>query len=140
MISTGVLTVTDGSHSAGLTFDNFNGTFTFASDRQGGTLITDPPATSSSNMSPSIGGASNDTFVFKPGIGADTVNNFNPQADTIELDHFVDVHNLQQLAAAITTDAHGDATIELGHGDSIAIPGVTASYLQAHLQSLVHLH
>ena len=90
-------------------------------------------------MSASIG-AGNETFVFNPGIGADTINNFNPQADMIELDHFADVENLQQLAAAITTDAHGDATIELGHGDSIAIPGVTASYLQAHLQSLVHLH
>jgi len=29
--------------------------------------------------------------------------------------------------------------IELGHGDSIDIPGVTASYLQQHLHSLVHL-
>ena len=135
----GLLTVTDGTHAASLTFDNFNGTFSFASDGHGGTLITDPPATSTHDMSASIG-AGNETFVFKPGIGADTINNFNPQADMIELDHFADVHNLQQLAAAITTDAHGDATIELGHGDSIAIPGVTASYLQAHLQSLVHLH
>jgi hypothetical protein len=39
----------------------------------------------------------------------------------------------------ITTDAHGDAVIELAHTDSIR-PRVTANYLQAHLQSLVHLH
>jgi hypothetical protein len=30
--------------------------------------------------------------------------------------------------------------MELGHGDSITLPGMAPSYLQAHLQSLVHLH
>ena len=137
----GLLTVTDGSHSASLTFDNFDGTLSFASDGNGGTLITDPPATRSSNPSPSVsvGGPGNDNFVFQPGIGADTVANFNPQVDTIELDHFANVQNVQQLAALIGTDAHGDAVIELGHNDSITLPGVTQSYLQAHLQSLVHL-
>ena len=138
--SNGLLTVTDGTHAASFTFDNFNGTLSFASDGNGGTLITDPPAPNSSKTSVSIGGPGNDTFVFKPDIGADTIVNFNPQADTIELDHFANVHNVQQLAAAITADAHGDAMIALGHGDSIDIPGVTPSYLQAHLQSLVHLH
>ncbi len=39
-----VLTATDGSDSASLTFDNFNATLDFASDGNGGTLITDPPA------------------------------------------------------------------------------------------------
>ena len=137
----GLLTVTDGSHSASLTFDNFDGTLSFASDGNGGTLITDPPATRASNPSPSVsvGGPGNDNFVFHPGIGADTVANFNPQDDTIELDHFANVQNVQQLAALIGTDAHGDAVIELGHNDSITLPGVTQSYLQAHLQSLVHL-
>ena len=138
--SNGLLTVTDGTHAASFTFDNFNGTLSFASDGNGGTLITDPPAPNSSNTSVSIGGPGNDTFVFKPDIGADTIVNFNPQTDTIELEHFANVHNVQQLAAAITADAHGDAMIALGHGDSIDIPGVTPSYLQAHLQSLVHLH
>ena len=97
--SNGLLTVTDGTHAASFTFDNFDGTLSFASDGNGGTLITDPPAPNSSNTSVSIGGPGNDTFVFKPGIGADTIVNFNPQADTIELDHFANVHNVQQLAA-----------------------------------------
>jgi hypothetical protein len=138
--STGLLTVTDGSHTVSMTFDNFDGTFSFASDGKLGTLITDPPATSSCNRSVSVGGPGNDSFVFHPGSGADTIFNFNPQADTFELDHFANVQNIQQLAALITTDVHGDAVIELGHSDSITIPGVTASYLEAHLQSLVHLH
>jgi hypothetical protein len=216
-----VLTATDGSNVATLTFDDFNGTLSFASDGDGGTLITDPPPTaggaisftaggsndtysesvtqrgsgyvgtfslepvSASNgsasldwqfdlghdqinfapgqtvtqsydvnltdpqnpaenvnqtVSVSIGGPGNDNFVFQPGVGADTIINFNPTADTIELDHFANLQNTQQLAALIATDAHGDAVIELGHGDSITLPGMAASYLQAHLQSLVHLH
>ncbi len=95
--------------------------------------------TQSVGGSVTYGGPGNDNFVFHPGIGADTIANFNPQADTIELDHFANVQNVQQLAALIGTDAHGDAVIELGHNDSITLPGVTQSYLQAHLQSLVHL-
>jgi len=91
------------------------------------------------NVSISIGGPGNDTFVFQPGVGADTIVNFNAQNDTIDLHNFSDIHSVQQLEAAITTDTHGDAVIALGHGDSVTIPGVTASYLQAHLQSLIHL-
>ena len=45
---TGLLTVTDGTNSASITFDDFNATLDFASDGNGGTLITDPPATGSS--------------------------------------------------------------------------------------------
>ena len=137
----GLLTVTDGSHSASLTFDNFDGTLSFASDGNGGTLITDPPATRSSSPSPSVsvGGPGNDNFVFQPGIGADTSPTSTRRSIRIELDHFANVQNVQQLAALIGTDAHGDAVVELGHNDSITLPGVTQSYLQAHLQSLVHL-
>jgi hypothetical protein len=94
----------------------------------------------SQTVSISIGGPGNDNFVFAPGIGTDTIVNFNPQNDTVELDGFANVQTTQQLAVAITSDVHGDAVIELGHGDSVTLPGVTASYLQAHLQSLVHLH
>jgi hypothetical protein len=113
-----------------------------ATDTHNNVTMPDPgnPGATVNTMSVSIGGPGNDNFVFKPGVGADTIVNFNPQADTIELDHFANVQNTQALAAAITHDAHGDAVIELGHGDSIAIPGMTPSYLQANLQSLVHLH
>ena len=137
--ATGALSVTDGSHLATLIFDNFGGTFSFASDGHGGVLITDPPAVSPSS-SISIGGPGHDTFVFHPDMGTETLSNFNPQNDTIELDHFANVQSVQQLSSLITTDPHGEAFIDLGHSDGIAIPGVTASYLQAHLQSLVHLH
>ena len=99
-----------------------------------------PAANVKQTISVSIGGPGDDNFIFHPGIGADTMVNFNPQADTIELDKFANAQTVQQLTSLITTDAHGDAVIELGHNDSITIPGVTQAYLQAHLQSLVHLH
>ena len=73
-------------------------------------------------------------------MGAETLSNFNPQTDRIELDYFTNVQSVRQLSSLVTTDLHGEAFIDLGHSDGIAIPGVTVSYLQAHLQSLVHLH
>ncbi len=136
--ATGALSMADGANSATLSFNNFGGTFGFASDGHDGVLITDRPAVSGSSVS--IGGPGNDTFVSNPGMGAETISNFNSQTDVIELDHFAKVHSVQQLSSLVTTDAHGEAFIDLGHNDSIAIPGVAASYLQAHLQSLVHLH
>jgi hypothetical protein len=108
------------------------------SDGAGGTLIYDPPAANSTTPSVSLG--SNDSFVFHPGEGAQTISNFNPQNETIELDHFANIQNVQELTAAISSDAQGNAVLELGHGDSVAIPGVSATFLQQHLQSLVHLH
>ena len=43
---TGALTVTDGSETAHLTFEGFDGTLSFASDGKGGTIITDPAVAS----------------------------------------------------------------------------------------------
>ena len=91
-------------------------------------------------VSVSYGAPGDDNFVFQPGIGADTILNFNPQNDTIELDHFANAQNIQQLQALITTDAHGDAFINLGHNDSITLPGMTAAELHQVLATAVHLH
>ena len=91
-------------------------------------------------VSVSIGGSGSDNFVFKPGIGADTVVNFNTQHDTIELDNFSSAQTVQQLQALITTDIHDDAVIELGHGDSITLAGTTAQQLQAIVHGSVYLH
>jgi Ca2+-binding RTX toxin-like protein len=88
----------------------------------------------------SIGGPGNDNFVFQPGIGADTIVNFNPQNDMIELEHFANAQTVQELQSLITADAHGDALINLGHNDSITLPGVTPAHLQQVLASAVHLH
>ena len=102
--------------------------------------VTDAAKNLNQVVSVSFGGPGNDNFIFQPGIGADTIVNFNPVDDAIDLDNFSNVHLYQQLESLITTDAHGDAVIHLGHNDSITIPGLTAAYLDAHLASLVHLH
>jgi hypothetical protein len=104
------------------------------------TELQRPTATTKETVSVSIGGPGNDNFLLRPGVGADTIVNFNPQADTVELDKFVDAQTVQQLASLITTDVHGHTVIELGHSDSITIPGLTQTYLQAHLESIVRLH
>jgi len=95
--------------------------------------------TAEQTISVSIGGAGNDNFVFQPGIGADTIANFNPQADTIDLTHFSNIETVQQLASLITNDGHGDAVIDLGHNDSITLIGMSPTELHAVLQSAVHL-
>jgi hypothetical protein len=94
-----------------------------------------PVATVNQTISVSIGGPGNDNFVFQPGIGADTITNFNPQVDTIELDHFANAQTVQELQHLITTDVHGDAVINLGHNDSITLAGVTQTQIQQVIQA-----
>lgn len=161
--SAGVLTLSDGSNTETLQFTGFKGdinNFPFAVDANGtGTLITDPPGLEKSatvsivssdtansagtqsssldvgqNTSVTIGGPG-DHFVFAPGISAETVTNFNTQQDTIELVQFANVQTVQELQSLVTTDAHGDALINLGHNDSITLPGVTAAEIQQMLQA-----
>ena len=146
--NTGVITASNGTSGGTVTIDVVGGvgsgdTFVFASQGSGtvvydppsGTDIVDPLAKSSGTSVSPVG----DTFVFHPGMGADTASNFVAKADTIELDHFANIESVRQLTSLIATDGHGDAVIELGHHDSITLPGVSANYLQAHLHSLVHL-
>ena len=98
-----------------------------------------PAAAAEQTVSVSIGGPGNDNFVFAPGVGADTIVNFNQQHDTIELDGFSSIQSVQQLASFITADVHGDAVIDLGHNDSITLPGMSPAELHAVLQNIVHL-
>jgi hypothetical protein len=96
-------------------------------------------ATTSQQVSVSIGGPGNDTFHFNPGVGADTIVNFNAQNDHIDLGNFANIQNYHELQEAITQDAHGDAVIGLGHGDSVTVAGLSENALKASLHSLVHL-
>lgn len=59
----------------------------------------DPPANLTVGVSPvpvMIGGPGNDTFVFKPGFGADIIANAI-SSDTIELDGFSSVTSIDEL-------------------------------------------
>ena len=97
--------------------------------------VQNPAENATQTVSVTIGGPGSDNFVFAPGIGADTVTNFNPQQDTIELDHFGNAQTVQELQALISTDVHGDAVINLGHNDSITLAGVTDAQLQHIIQA-----
>ena len=78
-----VVELKDGSETITLTFDDFIGTLNIGTDGNGGTLITDPPATSPSSPSVSLGGPGNDNFIFHPSLGADT-GRFDPPANPTE--------------------------------------------------------
>jgi serralysin len=87
--------------------------------------------------------ASNDTFVFRPGFGADVIANAG-NAETIELDGFSSVTNNAQLAALLieaqtgqsqalfqSTNGGHDTVIDLGNHDSITLTNVHIGELHA---------
>jgi adhesin HecA-like repeat protein len=94
-----------------------------------------PAASLNQTVAVSIGGPGNDNFVFAPGMGADTILNFNPGHDTIEFDHFTNAQTIQELQSLITADVHGDAIINLGHNDSVTLANTTTTQLQQAIQA-----
>ena len=109
-------------------------TYTLDSGTTAGTT-TQNQTTFVANGGAVVGGPGNDNFVFQPGMGAGTITNFNPQQDTLTFDHFAEAQTTQELQSLITTDAHGDAMINLGHNDSVTLSGVTTAQLQQAIQS-----
>jgi hypothetical protein len=83
--STGLLTVTDGTHNASFTFDNFAATLVFASDSKGGTLIADPPASGGSGAAVTAPAELGIKFVHDE-IGAVTAQSNDKSAAAIALD------------------------------------------------------
>ena len=94
-----------------------------------------PAASQSQTVSVTIGGAGNDNFVFAPGVGADTVTNFNPQQDTLSFEHFTQAQTVQELQTLITADTHGNAVLDLGNHNSITFANTTTAQLQQAIQS-----
>ena len=128
-----VLSLKDGTATVTLTFDDFNGTLSVASDGNGGTLITDPPATSQASPSVSVGGRDNDNFHFRPGLGADT-GHFDPPTDTTEYGQFTSPAE-QHWASQIKEDA-----VECVHvGYANTPPELDATHWHA-LHNAFHLH
>jgi len=123
--STGLLTVTDGAHTATFNFDNFNGTLNFASDHHGGTLITDPPVRPIEQQSLSTAtGPSRDQFVFKTTPGdadGSRVENFKFIDPDFDLDHSAidssDTGNLTTWLRSSPTDVGKALSIDLGTND-----------------------
>ena len=146
----GVLSVSDGTNSAAL---EFNGSyslanFKFISDGSGGTIVYDPPV-STSNPAPQSSSTvaaplnfatanqmAGDTFVFAPNFGHQTINNFDPNHETIQIDHgvFADV---TALMAHTSDNSSGNAVIAANAHDTITILGVTTEVLQHHLNDFI---
>ncbi len=123
--STGLLMVTDGTHSATFKFDNFNNVLNFASDHHGGTLITDPPVRPVEQQSLSAAtGSSSDQFAFKATLGdADNgrVDNFKSIHPDFDLNHSAidpsDTGNLTAWLRSSSADVRKDLSIDLGAND-----------------------
>ena len=133
----GVLTVTDGTNTASLTFVNFAGSFKFASDGQGGTDIFDPPA-NSSGAPVSIGGPGNDNFIFHPSLGANAGNSNGPD-DAAELER-LSAAQAQHWSPLIGSDAHNDAIEFVHHSDSTMLPDSNAAHWHLAMHNAVNLH
>jgi hypothetical protein len=67
-----------------------------------------------------------DTFVFSANHGHETIINFHPTTDVIEIDHTV-FASVQALLAAAHDDGHGNAVITADPHDSITLKNVTVA-------------
>ena len=79
------------------------------------------------------GGADDDTFVFRPGGGADTIAGFQAGAgteDRIDLKGFSGIHDLTAVLA-LATQVGADTVLNFGGGNTITLQGVTRADLDA---------
>jgi hypothetical protein len=134
----GVLTVSDGTNTAHLTFSNFNSGFVFASDGSGGTLIYDPPA------SPMAAAGLNSielghNFIFRPGMGVEAASTFDSGHDTFAFNRFANPSAATQWMQLVASEEHNNAAIEPWH-EVGTLAGTAPQHLQAVLTSVVHLH
>ena len=165
----GVLTVTDGTHTAHISFDDFHATLDFASDGHGGTLITDPPSDSDSTASrPSEWGmkfdhdnidfgqaqgqsadgangqnaawVSGDNFVFHANLGTETNGGANQNVIAEELQNHPNTQAAQQLTAIVTPEPHHEAFIDLVHQDAILSTGAAPAPWHQMFSGGFHLH
>jgi hypothetical protein len=96
----------------------------------------------------SIGGLGHDQFVFNPGVGADTMVDFSTVSnsrgiyvgDTVELDNFSNIQSVSDVLQHLSTDAHGNAVVDLGNHDSITFQGINATTIQDNATHMFVLH
>jgi hypothetical protein len=69
--------------------------------------------------------------VFAANFGHETITNFHPDTDVIEIDHTV-FADFQALLAATHDDGHGNAVIAANPNDSITVKNVTVAQLVQH--------
>lgn len=76
------------------------------------------------------GGPGPDTFLFRPNFGANVIADFNVNNDVLQWDKslFASVTDILNH----TSNSSSGAVINDGHGDTIALTGLTVSQLQTH--------
>ncbi|MGJ4947789.1 NF038122 family metalloprotease [Bradyrhizobium sp. HKCCYLS20291] len=133
--ASGQLSMSDGTNNASF---HFTGSlsqdgFHFASDGQGGTLISGSAAIQG-QASASVSLQGHDTFVFAQHFGQVSIADFTVGADRIVFSQnvFADQSAVQ---AAIHQDAAGNAVITDAAQDTITIEHVSAAELLSHLSS-----
>jgi hypothetical protein len=146
--TTGVMSVSDGTHSATLTFQGFAGddsNFTFATDGNGGTLILDPPTSQGAGASntPAAKPAPlelGDSFHFQPNSGAPANNGgFDHGPGATGQGTFTHMPTGEHWTQQGGSDGHspiGDAA----HDNHMPAIGTTPAQFQAMLVSLTHVH
>jgi Ca2+-binding RTX toxin-like protein len=77
------------------------------------------------------GGGGTDTFVFAANLGKDTVTDFRPGEDLIQIDHAV-FGNLSDFLAHAVDDGHGNVVATANANDAITLQGTSVSALQQH--------
>ena len=80
------------------------------------------------------GGAGNDVFEFQNGDGADVIGDFTVGEDLIQLVSGINgtgATDGADMLSRITTDADGNAVIDLGDGNSLTLTGITPGQLTA---------
>jgi hypothetical protein len=77
------------------------------------------------------GSTSHDVFVFSQPIGHDTIYNFDPTADQIDLIGYAGFSSFSDIRVHTADDVAGDAVITLGDGQSITLHGVDAKSLSS---------
>jgi hypothetical protein len=150
---TDVLTVTDGTNTANIQFAGTVGNLNFVSDGNNGTIVYDPPVTTSQSVGPVVmndpgppatstiaatapnqalsGFAASDTFAFNfASIGQATVTDFHPTTDTLQFSSQL-FANLQAALNATHDDGHGNTVIALDAHDTITLNGIIKAQLQA---------
>jgi hypothetical protein len=87
--------------------------------------------TQTASVAPAATSTNGDTFVFAANFGHETIANFHPDTDVIEIDHTV-FADFQALLAATHDDGSGNAVIAANPNETITIENVTVAQLVQH--------
>jgi T1SS-143 domain-containing protein len=99
-----------------------------------GTAFSNLPATDTARAASTTawtGTSASDPFVFAANFGHETITNFRPDTDVIEIDHTV-FADVQALLAGAHDDGHGNAVITADPHDNITVKNVTVAQLVQH--------